>query len=82
MAMSATTLGMAISNAVESKVAEEGVKPSDIWTAVAEEIIKHITTNAVVSVNVNTTVNTVVTTSAGAGTGTGAGVGTGTGTIA
>ena len=72
MAMNATTLGQAIATAVEGKASKDGATSTDIWTAVATEIINHITANAQVSVNVNTT----VTTSAGAGTGTGTGTGT------
>lgn len=73
MAMNATTLGQAIANAVEGKASADGATPTEIWTAVATEIINHITANAQVSVNVNTTVTTP--------TGAGTGVGTGTGTI-
>jgi hypothetical protein len=73
MAMNASTLGKAISQKVEQEASKDGATSETIWTAVATEIINHITANAQVSVNVNTTVTTP--------TGAGTGVGTGTGTI-
>lgn len=71
--MNASTLGKAISQKVEQEASKDGATAETIWTAVATEIINHITANAQVSVNVNTTVTTP--------TGAGTGVGTGTGTI-
>lgn len=74
--MNATTLGKAISQKVEQEASKDGATSETIWTAVATEIINHITANAQVSVNVNTTVTTAGTATAQTGTGTGTGTGT------
>ena len=74
--MNATTLGQAIANAVEGKASKDGATTTDIWTAVATEIINHITANAQVSVDVSTNVTTTGSPTAQTGTGTGTGTGT------
>ena len=79
MAMNASAMGASIASAVEAAAKREGVTATDIWTAVAQEIIGHITANAEVNTNVTTTVTTVV--NIGMATGAGTGVGTGVGKI-
>jgi hypothetical protein len=89
MAMSATTL----KTAIKTRMATEGFNLSQAPLAdkfvdiLAEEIISHIQTNAVVSTSVSTTVAVTsvsgVTTGPGvSGPGAGTGAGSGTGTIA
>ena len=49
MAMNAQSLGAALAAAVKSEAAKDGATPETIWTAVATEIINHITANAQVA---------------------------------
>lgn len=78
MAMNKTTLGKAIAAKIiaSDAPAEMKTKIENQWTDIADVIITHIQTNAVVTVaaGIETQVNT--------GTGTGATTAPGTGTIA
>lgn len=77
MAMSAAVLGAAIANKVcDSKAsADAKAEVQKIWTDIAEEIIAHITANAVVTVASGIPVSTAGSAAAqtGATTSTGAG---------